>query len=277
MLPLYAAEGKSPKFLPIEWEKKEGVEKYQVQIEAGAGNVVLDRVVKENRIQFILPPGKYRIRIGAINTFDKIDFWGDWQNFEIRQKKGKSGFFKTSFPKAGLLISGGMSYSMFLGPWRSLYKDGYQSYMGNISYHFGSIKLGEKVKFLQYTGFELEVNYALFQGKNDNIFNSSLKLIIGGVNIFFKTNFKFPINLYAKLGGGITYSQQEYERLLSLTLPYYSGSLESMDPYMKVGGAIELNFLYVMSLQLGIDNYFIFYQDEMNMSMRFYALIGFRI
>lgn len=278
------AEETQSKPIRIKWESVEGIIKFIVQIKDLSDAVVLDKTVDVEYIDFTLPPGKYLIRIGAINKFEKLSFWTDWDQIEIR-KYEKSKFFSNEYPaKVGLKISAGVSYNMILPPWNSLYKNSsfdlnYLNYFGRIGFHFGNSKYVKAEGFMKYFGIELEGSYCRYAGTGNKFsqFQSKLLTITGGPNFFIKTNLKIPLNFYLRFGGGASYSFQEYTRRSIYGYPYQTGTVKSLDPYARVGGAIELNFLYALSLDIGADYYITFYQDEFFQSLRYFAMIGFRI
>lgn len=280
---LYAQEKeKSEKPLRIKWETIEGIIKFNVQIKDESDAMVLDRTVATSYIDFVLPPAKYSIRIGAINKFGKISFWTDWDVIEIR-KSIRSKFFTNNFAaEVGLKINGGVSYIMLLPPWNSQYKDTsfdlrYLNYIGSIGFHFGNSKYIKPDNFLRYMGIELDVSYCKYAGINSIQFRSDLMQIIAGPSVFIKTQLKIPLNFYFRIGGGASYSVQEYTRSTYQGFPLISSKIVSLDPYAKVGGSIELNFLFALSLNIGADYHIIFYRDKFLQSLRYYAMLGVRI
>ncbi len=272
-----AAEEKDnkEKRLTIRWEEVVDIKKYEVQIVDGNDKMVLKEIVNANFIEFILPVGKYRLRIGAINKFDKIAQWSDWNDIEIR-KSVKSKFFTSKFPTdAGFKISGGVVYGMVMPSWKNIYRDSFPGYMAVIGFHFGNSKYISSGGFLKLFGIEAEFSYSRYNGKRRLLFESTLNTINGGLNVFIKSNWNFPIHLYLRIGAGVSYSQQKYRRL-KYQIPD-RGTLVSLDPYAKAGAGIELNFLYALSLSLGADYYCTFYQDSIFSSLRYYAILGIRI
>lgn len=276
---------KKEKQIRIKWESLEGIIRYMVQIRNADNAVVLDRSVATNHIDFLLPPGKYQIRIGAVNKFDKVSFWTEWESIEIR-KSEKNKFFANKFPaQVGLKINGGISYNMVLPPWNSLYRSSpystfnikRMSYMGSIGFHFGDSKYVTRKNAIRFMGIELDFKYTAYSGKNSVQFRSQLTTMTGGPNIFFKTNLEIPLNFYLRVGGGVSYSQQKYTRSNLLGLPLIHGNIHSLDPYVKVGASVEVNFLYAMSLNIGADYYVIFYNNKYLQSLHYYAMIGVRI
>jgi hypothetical protein len=281
----YADEEKKEKPLRIRWEGVEGIIKFTVQIKDPAGTVVFDKTVDTTYVDFLLPPGKYQIRIGAINKFEKLSFWTDWDTIEIR-KSIKSRFFTNDFAaKVGLKINGGIGYSMLLPNWSGKYKDSqfipkYMPVIGTIGFHFGNSKYIEAKSVVKYMGVELDGSYCNYDDKFKITFKSSIMQVTGGLNLFFKTQLKIPLNFYLRFGGGAVYSYQQFTRYnISLGVPfaYQWGKVKSLDPYAKIGGSIEINFLFALSLNLGVDCIGIFYRDELFMGLRYYAMLGVRI
>ncbi|HRS75600.1 MAG TPA: hypothetical protein P5203_00060 [Spirochaetota bacterium] len=273
---------KKEKAIRIKWAAVEGVIKYMVQMKNAEDAIVLDRTVTTNFIDFVLPPGNYRIRIGAINKFEKVSFWTEWENVEIR-KGVKQKFFTNRYPGGvGLKINGGVSYNMLLPQWNSMYKDSafnltYLGYMGSIGFHFGESKYIKSKNFARFMGLELDGRYCMYAGKNSPQFKSRLANIAGGLNLFIKSRLDVPINFYFRLGGGASYSMQTYTRGNALGIPLVNGRVKSIDPYAKAGVSIEVNFLYAMSLNVGTDYYILFYNNKFFQSLHYYVMLGFRI
>ena len=276
------AEEKKEKPVRIKWESIEGIIQYRVLIRDASETIRIDQTVDTTYIDFVLPPGKYMIRIGAINKFEKISFWTDWEDIEIR-KSIKSNFFTNEYAaKVGLKISAGMIYNMILPPWSGLYKNSglnypYMNFTGSIGFHFGNSKYFKPENFLKYLGIELEGAYCRFEGKKTYQFESTLMNITAGPNLFIKTNLNIPLNFYARVGGGASYSLQDYTRRTLQGLPILRGTIKTLDPYAKAGVSMEINLLYAMSLDIGADYIFIFYQDKIFHGLRFIARIGVRI
>ncbi len=279
--PAYAAE-KKEKTIRIKWEGIQGIIRYMVQIKNSEDTVVLDKTVATSYIDFLLPPGKYQIRIGAVNKFEKISFWTEWDGIEIR-KKEKIKFFSNKYPgKAGLKINGGACYNMLLPSWNSMYKNStftlpYLGYMGTLGFHFGDSSAIKSKSFARFMGIELDGKYSNYAGKNSLQFKSKLLTINGGINLFLKTRLNAPVNFYFRLGGGVSYSLQKYTRSNAVGIPLVNGKVESLDPYAKAGVSIEFNFLYAMSLNIGTDYYLVFYNNKIFQSLHHYAMVGFRI
>ncbi len=276
------AEEKKEKPIRIKWESVEGIIKYMVQMKDAADTVVLDKTVGNNYIDFVLPPGSYRIRIGAVNKFDKVSFWTDWETIEIR-KTVKQKFFANKFPaQVGLKINFGVAYNMVLPDWNNMYKDStfdlkYLGYMMSIGYHFGDSKYVKTKNFLRFMGIEMDAQLCHYAGKDSIQFRSTLTNMIGGIGLFIKSRLDVPINFYFRLGGGVSYTLQEYTRSNLLGQQLFSNKVETLDPYLKAGVSIELNFLYALSLNVGTDYNLVFYSNRFFHALHYYAMIGFRI
>lgn len=279
--PVRAAE-KKEKMIRIKWESVQGIIKYMVQMKDSHDTVVLDRTVETSYIDFVLPPGSYRIRIGTINKFQKVSFWTEWESVEIR-KTDRVKFFSNKFPaQVGLKINGGVAYHMLLPDWNGMYRDSafnlkYLGYMGSIGFHFGDSKYVNSKNFARFMGIELDGKYSIYAGRNSLQFKSRLTSITGGLNLFLKTRLTAPINFYFRLGGGVSYSSQTYTKSNLVGIPLLHGTVRSLDPYAKAGVSIELNLLYALSLNIGTDYYVIFYNNRVFQSLNYYAMLGFRI
>ncbi|MBE7438929.1 MAG: hypothetical protein HS115_10780 [Spirochaetales bacterium] len=70
--------------LYLEWKAVEGAGGYRVEIQSSDGRPIFDRELEATRIEFTLPPGSYRKRIGAIDRFGKIAAWSDWSPLFIK-------------------------------------------------------------------------------------------------------------------------------------------------------------------------------------------------
>ena len=263
--------------LVIKWEKTEGCEQYHVQIMNSQDTIVLDRTVTTNQIEFVLPVGMYRIRVAAINIFGKVSFQSEWDTFEIRQARKWIFFTNDYLEKVGLKVSGGMAYVMLLPPWNRLYKNTYNNYRCVFGFHFGNSQFVKSPGAARFLGIELEGNFSHYNDRETIFFNSRMKNYTGGLNLFVKTNLTIPLNFYLGVGGGISYSEQNYTRYYIASVPPWRSKIHTLDPYCKASAGIEINFLYTMSLNIQADYYAIFYQDKINMSLRFCALMGIRI
>jgi hypothetical protein len=283
VLSVSARASEEVKPLSITWEKIEGHDKYKVQITDSGGSIVLDKTVATNHIEFILPVGVYKIRIGAISVFDKISFWSDWDMFEIRQPE-KWEFFTNDYVEGvGLKISAGMSYDKILPKWNRFYYDTF-GYRCIIGLHFGNSKYIKPTGFMRFAGIELEVGYRRYNDRDrkNPLFHTDIKNLTGGVNFFVKTNLKIPLNFYIVVGGGISDTELKYKRynpslFSKAPIPIQRGTRKTLDPYGKAGAGIEFNLLYALSLDIGADYFTIFYRDKFFSGLRYHALIGVRI
>ncbi|TFH43090.1 MAG: hypothetical protein E4G96_01945 [Chrysiogenales bacterium] len=266
----------------VRWKAVEGIIRYTVQIRNPEGSLVLDSSVETNQIKFTLSPGTYQIRVGAINKFEKMSFWTDWKNIDIKIA-GREDFFKNEFPaKTGLAIRVGLSYHMILPPWSRKYNDTdftlqRLAYVGSLGFHFGNSKYLNLNNFVRFMGVEIEGSYCDFDDHFNPTFQSSLKNITGGPNLFLKTQLESVVNFYLRVGGGVNYSRQNYAKINLYGSPYQPGSIQSIDPYVKAGVSMELNFFYALSLSFGVDYFVTFYQDQYFQQIHFSAMIGARI
>lgn len=278
----FSNDAKAKKPLRIKWEAIDGVSRYQVEIANESGTILLAKTVETNYIEFRLPPGRYRIRIGAINKFEKLSFWSDWDDFEIR-KSQPSKFFSNDFPAVvGVTIRGGVSYHMLLPTWNRVYRHSsfnvkYLGFYGSVGFHFGDSKKLKVESFLKYTGIELEASICRYRDRFDPYFQTSLMTVNGGPALFLKTRFSIPLNFYLRAGGGLSYVEQRYRRLNIHGIPLQQGSIRSYHPYARVGLAAEFNFLYALNLSVGADYFILFIPNNFFSYMRYIAMVGVRI
>lgn len=68
----------------LRWEPVEGAVSYAVNIKNSDGEIILDIKVKAAEYYFSLEPGKYQVRIGAVNRFERVVSWSDWSSLVIR-------------------------------------------------------------------------------------------------------------------------------------------------------------------------------------------------
>src|SRR4030043_921100 len=195
------AEEKKEKPLRIKWESVEGIIQFNVQMKDAGGGIVLDRTVNTNYIDFVLPPGKYQIRIGAINKFEKTSFWTDWDEIEIR-KSEKSKIFSNAYAaNVGLTIRGGLAYSMILPNLNKKYNDSllkfqYMAYVGSVGFNFGNSKYINANNVIKYMGIELDGSFCTFDDRYNPTFKSSLSQMTVGINLFFRTQLSIPLQFY---------------------------------------------------------------------------------
>ena len=67
----------------IEWEPVEGSTGYVVEIETPDGQHVESGRIMENYLKHDLSEGKYKVRIGVFNKFDRIEVYSEWFDLNI--------------------------------------------------------------------------------------------------------------------------------------------------------------------------------------------------
>jgi hypothetical protein len=126
--------------------------------------------------------------------------------------------------------------------------------------------------FMRYLGMEIEGSYIQCKGRK----LSDLPVIdlkgryIGG-NLFFTTDFDFPLNVIVRAGSGVVISEFTYH------LEPEKISLTSHDPYFKGGASLEFSFLKSFFLETGVDFILTSYLDYRLKSLRYYGMLGVRI
>jgi len=87
----------------IEWQSVEDAAGYLVEVETNEGTQILTTRVAGNYYRYELAEGQYRVRVGAINKFDKVDIYSEW--FELSVVKAlKPGITELSIRETGARI-----------------------------------------------------------------------------------------------------------------------------------------------------------------------------
>lgn len=68
----------------INWEATAGVKKYHIEIRSGS-SMIRSETSSINSYSDALEPGRYEIRVGVYNKFDKIASWSDWQELIVKR------------------------------------------------------------------------------------------------------------------------------------------------------------------------------------------------
>jgi hypothetical protein len=256
------------------WEEVDGAVKYKVQIANQYNSVVLEEEVDSNSIKFAIAPGKYRVRVGAINKFNKLGSWSNWEDIDIATRRPIPFKRGKGLWGLGIKLGVGISYFQLQPEWNSIYQNSYSGAFVTIGYGLGNLPLFRSVGLTRFVGFEFETNYVQFQGKDDpDRIRSDLTNTFTGGNLYITTNFNFPLNIIIRGGIGVVITQQEYERLDG------SGTdiLSSRDPYYKAGFSVEYSLFPTLFLEGGIDYYTVGYLEENFKSLRYFSLVGLRL
>lgn len=266
---------KHEKKYSFDWQEVDGAVKYKVQIADQYDSVVFEKEVESNSIKFAITPGRYRVRVGAINKFNKLGSWSKWEEIDIVTAKPIPPARGKGLWGLGIKIGAGMSYFHILPAWNKIYENSYSGAFVNIGYLLGNLPLLRAIGPTRFAGFELETNYVKFPGRDDpNRIKSQLTNIFTGGNLYITTKFNFPLNLIIRGGAGIVSTQQEYEKLDGSGK---TGTLNSRDPYYRAGLSLEYSLYPSLFLEGGVDYYLIRYLDENFESLRYFSLIGVRL
>ena len=263
------------KKVKFSWEAIDWAIRYRVEIRDASGKTVLQKEVDASSIEFSLPPGKYTIRIGAINKFEKFSGWSDWAETEIMEKRARD----TMALNLGINISAGVPYSRALPSWDSALQNTMKGFTGKIGFNFGNFILlrpSDAIRYrgpLSYFGLELEGSYIDFPAKSGTV-RIGKKETTGGGSLFFRTNFDLPVNFLARGGGGIAESRFTYS---GANLIKNNIEAKSQDPYYKFGGSLEVNVFGDFILEGGADYMVITYLKSPMKSIRYFLMLGIRL
>lgn len=265
------------KKLRIDWEEVDGAVEYRVRIADAKSKIVLNETVEPNYIEFFLPPGKYRITVGTVNKFYKIDSWSDWADFEIARPKEPEKE-ESSKKISRFRIGIGMPYFQVISGWKDLYDNSYTGAALNAGFMADGLGFLRRFRAFNYIGIELDACYIQFKGKEAfNRIKSNLNSIITGGNLIAATDFNFPVNVIARGGGGIVFTEQVYKKYDTAGEEIATGKYQSSDPFLKAGLSLEVKIISDFYIEAGADYYSIFFLVNRFESIRYFCLLGIRL
>ena len=271
---------KEKKQMRINWDELKKPIKYRVQIKDENDKLMLDEETEVNYLDFLLPVGKYKLRIGSVNKFNKINMWSEWKSIEIKigTKKQARKSSKQKMKTYDLeLIKLGVGYSYFflLPEWSSNYISSYLNTKLNVGLYFGGFSKLKKFWFFKHFGSEIEFNYIKFDGVEGKNVVSDLHNIVFGFNLYMRTTFKFPINIIMRLGGGLVYTIQNFKKYDTSGNLQLKGELESIDFYYKPEISCEFRAAKIFYIEFGIGFESTLYKDKTMYSLSPFIILGF--
>ena len=88
----------------IRWTRVDGAVSYRVEIIDAAGKSVFERETSDLEVTIHLAPGNYRLRVSAVNKFQRVDTLGFWEPLVIQKRPSE---FKNFAPARVSAASGG--------------------------------------------------------------------------------------------------------------------------------------------------------------------------
>ncbi len=278
--PAYPQETKEPpeqsiKKTSINWPDIPGAIMYEIEVADVNYKIVLKERVTPSNIEFSLPPGEYRIRIGPVNKFHKIANWSEWAVVKAKGKVKKQEKEQVTFNNS-IKIAVGIPYFQIISEYNKFF---------NNSYYGGTFMIGSRIptlipffnwEFMQYLGLEFEGTYIKYEGKKipNRIKTNKIDIITGG-NLYFDTNFQYPLNFIFRAGGGLIQTKFEYDNSVINDLKKYNeNALISMDFYYKAGVSIEYNFIKYCFIEEGADFYEFKYISTSFRVIRYFCVAG---
>lgn len=260
------------KKLRIDWEEVDGAIEYRVRIADSKSRIILNQTVESNYIEFYLPPGKYRITVGSVNKFYKTASWSEWSDFEIARPPEPPK--KTPIPvTTSVRIGIGIPYFQVIPDWKDLYENSFTGAALNAGFTVNGI-----FGMPGFIGIEVDATYIQFKGiEAFNRIESDLNSIISGGNIITGTYFDFPVNLIARFGGGLVFTEQEYQKYDINGEKIATGSYQSSDPFFKAGLSLEVKLISKFYIEAGADYYSIYFLVNSFESIRYFCLFGIRL
>jgi len=266
------------KELRIGWDSVDGALKYQVQVMDSRNTILIDRIVDTNSINFTVPEGRYRMRVGAINIFDKVGAWSDWSDLSIVRKEAPEALRYRGIIDHGFTLSAGVTYFQIRSELRDMYTDTLDGWTLLAGYHLGNIHPLSSMFFLRNLGVELELSSIAFDGRErPTIRDSMLEILAGGINIKYTTAFSFPLNVSVRAGAGVARTLQDMKTPDSgMGILFDAQRITSTDPYYRAGLSLVMNF-HSFLVETGVDFYMVDYLGTDLAGLRYFCLAGLRI
>ncbi|MBN2402929.1 MAG: hypothetical protein JXN64_11075 [Spirochaetes bacterium] len=274
--------------IKISWEEVGGAVSYKILIKDLQGNTIISKDADSNNLIVELQPDTYRIRIGSVNKFGKLGSWSDWADLVIEKplleqpgkENGKETVKEPEITGTSVFafkIGIGASYFDIQPDWDEYYKDTFNAYSLDIAYAFRRVNFPSFLKFMKYTGMDIESNYVKFSGKKEfNRVESDMTSIISGMNVFVMTNFDFPLNFALRGGGGLAYTILDYKKYDPAWNLTEKGSDSTYAYYYKAGLSVECRIYSRFFIEAYADYYLINYKTYDFKTLRYSCLAGIR-
>jgi len=131
-------------------------------------------------------------------------------------------------------------------------------------------KFFPRIPGIRDMGIELEVGDSLYSNLASGG-ATSLNLSAVGTNLYYRTPFRYPLNAVLRAGYGFTYS------LFNLSTAHQSASGGSMDSYVKLGTAAELDIGKLITFEAGAEWMRVLYANANFDSLRLFVRGGVRL
>jgi hypothetical protein len=258
----------------INWEPVKGVLQYEVHIKDSLNRIVIKETTDKTLLEFSLPPGKYKIRIGAITKFDSTGSWTDWDDIEIKSKKPDTSMLHGSgFLSLGIRIGAGVSYNQIIDENKDRFNDALPGLTAILSYSPGYLPVLRSFWFMKLFGAEFEFNQVKYSGKSVLPKSNLSQIMIGG-NLYFTPNFDFPLNPIFRIGAGSVLTKKTYDK--NITAASYLDK-ESTDTYFKAGMSLEWRFIAAIYVEVGFDYTIARYISSDFTNMKYFVLLGTKL
>jgi len=298
----------------ITWQKVDGALAYHVEIRDINNKRLVFKKSDKNSLDFVLPNGSYKLRIGAYNKFNKIAAWSAWGDIKInhlyagdllkkdldkkkleeekrrkleeekrrkleeerKKNKGKNPYKGDGIFAIGLKLSIGWSFNQIIDPWTNAYDSSPLAGQIVLSYGLGNINSIKKIPFVKWFGLDYVYHYVRYTSKASIVgLDSKLQLFSWGLNLSITSDFDFPLNFIIRFGGGLTYSNLNFTT--SGLVGYTDGTYirKSFDFFWNAGVAMEIRFWHV-HFEIGADFYNILYTQNPMYGIRYFISAGVR-
>ncbi len=266
------------KEVTIDWDAVEGVTKYLVQIKDKSGALLVDNTVLENRITFSLTPGDYMARVGAFNIFDKIGAWSDWTELKIVTKDSQDAIPFTGAIDHGFIFAAGYLYSFMVSDYSDMYESSPEGWILRLGYQMKRLSVFESMPVLRSMHLECELARRTFTNR-DNRSSYDLTFDVNSVimNIAYVSDFRFPVNVALRVGGGATFSRQSIkinDPTVTLGTP---SRVSTTDPCYHFSASAIIDAGLSLFIEAGVGIFWVDYIEIDMKSVSLFCLVGIHI
>ena len=270
--------GGTTKEIEIPWDSVEGAVKYQVQIKDSDDSVLTDKEVTTNAIRISLVVGEYRMRVGAVNKFEKVGAWSEWADIKIVSREDAEKSTPWNRGDGSFSVAAGISHVALKADISDRYNADTVGWTFLVSCRLSVFSGIRDLPVLKNTALELQADNYAFNSRNDTLnIEENLDITMAGLNLKFVTDFNFPLNIALRAGAGVAYSRQELR-----IPPGGAGSLENehlatTDPVYRAGISAFVGIPGGFFVEGGGDYFLVDYLSEDFSGFRFFLLAGIKI
>ncbi len=266
------------KEVTIDWDAVEGATKYLVQIKDKSGALLVDNTVSENKITFSVTPGDYLARVGAYNIFDKIGAWSDWTELKVVTPESAEAHPFPGVTSHGFMLEAGYQYSFMLSDYSDIYESSPAGWILRLGYQMKRLSIFESMPVLQNMHLECEIGRRTFTNR-DYISNYDLTFDVNSVimNVAYVSDFRFPVNVALRVGGGAAFSRQSIKMTDPAVSPGIPSGVSTTDPCYQFSASAVIDAGLSLFIEAGAGIFWVDYIEIDMKSVSLFCLAGIHI